>query len=94
MHHFLFFLSSSEYSVSLLLFQSFFENIALSKKTGMAPSLAVEESEETTLEAEGNWMDEEEDVAEEGNAGKGHEQEVSPKCDRFFFFCTCNLIIN
>lgn len=40
----------------------------------MAPSLVVEESEETTLEAEGNWMDEEEDVAEEGNTGKGHEQ--------------------
>lgn len=40
----------------------------------MAPSLAVEESDETTLEAEGNWMDEEEDAAEEGNAGKGHEQ--------------------
>lgn len=40
----------------------------------MAPSLAVENSEETTLEVEGNWMDEEEDGADGENARKGHEQ--------------------
>lgn len=58
-----------------LQFQSFFENVALSKKMGMAPNLVIDDSAET-VEIEGNWIDDDEDAADDSNATKRNEQVI------------------